>query len=199
MDTATAETMRQLLGDKWYGLIMLAVAICSMLATILPKPDTTSGAGRIYAPLYGIIQLLACNWGNAKNASQPNVGSIGSRLGVILLLCFIPLATACNKQAESTPPDLQALAVADHVTTVYEALHTEYLLLHEALPDKRPMLEQKVAPVLDDARHVVIILRQSASAWVHHKQKPGDWQATLQRSMAVITDAARLIAALKEG
>lgn len=195
MDPATAETLRPLLGDKWYGLLMLAVAICAMLATILPKPDTATRTGRIYAPLYGLIQLLACNWGRASNASGRPAARSG--LAVMLLVGLLPFTTACS--LKTLQPHEQALAVAEELTTTYTALHSQYTMLHDMLPEKRATLEREVAPALDASKRGLVLLRETASVWAASKQQPHDWEAIKTRTITMLGDVARLVASLKEG
>ena len=104
MDSTTVLTVLHALDLDVYAPVILAViGLASALAAILPVPQAGSNWGAARAAL----DLIACNIGQARNASHtpnssPNSTKTGAKLGAIMLLAGTIAACTSTERASVT-------------------------------------------------------------------------------------------------
>lgn len=53
-----------------YEYVGIALGAAAFIATGLPAPNPATKLGMVYGILYKMVNILACNWGQAKNAKD---------------------------------------------------------------------------------------------------------------------------------
>lgn len=116
----------------------------------------------------------------------------------VLLFGTLALGGCALKELQ---PHEKAVAISSELATSYKALHQQYLILHDTMPDRRDTLEHKVAPVMDASKHAIVLLGEAAHIWRTTKEQPGNWAELRDGAIRALGDAARLLATAtgKEG
>ena len=60
------ETLLTLIPANWLAIVTAVVALCSAVAAVTPTPKP----GSIWAKLYAVVDLLALNFGFAKDKGK---------------------------------------------------------------------------------------------------------------------------------
>lgn len=71
MDQIT-QVFQQIFGEHTATIILAVIGVCAIVAAQLPAPNTNTTWGKIYAPIYTLLQWWAQNYRYAKNASADN-------------------------------------------------------------------------------------------------------------------------------
>lgn len=126
------------------------------------------------------------------------IGGLWSKLkgkdksGLILpALCLVLVLPGCA--LKGLEGHEQAMVITDELTDAYVTMRENYLQLHEAFPDRRQDLEEKVAPRLDAARHALIALREIATAWATVKTQPDGWDAAFDAAVRSVAEASETL------
>lgn len=80
----------------------------------------------------------------------------------------------------------QGIAVTQELTETYYAMEDQYFKLPEKIQDE-------VAPLLDNYRHTLVLLRDSASLWYKNKAKPIEFDVLVQDITNIINDIKVII------
>lgn len=194
------ETVKPLLASRtvWGGIVSLLVAVLALCGINLDADMQTQlvdAALGIGAAIAGGLTI----WGRIKAKTSIKPVSVPGAKPLLLFALLLPvLAVTIGCALKGLQPHEQAMAVGEELRITYVALYQEYEQLHAALPDARPTLEEKVAPLLDKAKLAVIALREGAGTYARTKTAPGDWLALKTNAMRLLGDAAALLAAFKE-
>jgi len=204
-----------LLTEHWWLAVCLA-AVFSIVAQITPnKVDN-----RILFYLLKVVDFIALNFRKPTILTKSEDGTVAVDFdkyksgfirppliaGVALLALLVVACTGCVKNVapalENISPVDKAIVVTDEVTNAYEAVRAEYVDLVGTLgPDKSEWIKTNVAPVLDEGRAALVMVRESVAIWKATQIKPDEYNGQLARIRALIADAWAKIAQLtgKEG
>ncbi len=151
--------------ENWYTAIMACGFVCAFLATAMPAPP--EGSGPFYITLYNAVNLIACNFGKAKNAASSTVQSAESTAKKLIIPCFLVLtmasASGCALNTLST--EEQAQATMEEVTTLWFSLADSYNSVYELFPEKQETLASTVKPALEVARTSLVLARDAVLLW----------------------------------
>lgn len=167
-------------------LVALIVIGLTWVPTFLPVPTETSSA--FYVFLYKVLNAIAANVGNAKNANTPpsTTKSKTDTKNTMLVLLALGTLTLGGCALKNLEPHEQGLAVAEEVTTVYFALEEQY---YDLPADVQP----KVAPLLNKYRKTLILFRDSASLWYKTQEEPADFDMLYDTIGQLIMDIKAII------
>jgi len=149
----------------------------------------------------GVITAVGVIYGRIKadkkaTLKKPGGGSAGA---LLLALMLIPaLAGGCA--VKDMKPYEQASSVSYELMGVYLKAHDTYLeIYNEASPGLKEALAKDVAPYYNTTKSVLIELGDLSQAWRLTQEKPGEWDALLQKAQEMVPRlASKLNAVLKE-
>ena len=197
------ETFLSLLAEHWWLALCVAVAGFSVVAQITPNQVDN----RILFYLLKLVDILALNFRKPTILSKTEGGDVRVdfdkyKAGFInppvvgLLALLALLVVLCSGCAlKNLPPEDQALAVTDEITTAYMSVRAEYLDLSTELPpDKVAWMVEHVAPILDEGRDALVLAREAAATWKAYKVKPDNFEGLVDRVRRLVSDAWAKIA-----
>ena len=178
------------LSANWWLVLTTAVTVACAIAKATPNETDN----RIVAVLLRVVDILAMSTGKTKYTGD-RLGS--GKVGFINPLALIPLAVLSGVllfgsgcALKTLSPEDQAIAVTDELTTAYMSVRGEYLdLRNELPPDKAEWLKDNVAPILDEGRDALVIVREATATWKAYKVRPDNFDELVARVRRLVSDA----------
>lgn len=183
-------TKSLLTSRTFWGAALMMVASALAYFGIDFGAEDQSKLAYILAEGAGFVLTI---WGRISAKKTVTVKKSDVALG--LLLAAAVSLPACG--LKNSPAHEQAMAVTDSCITMYQALHSEYLNLHAALPDRRDYLESKVAPAMDMTKDALVALGDATALWARTQIKPADWDALSARVLNLLSDVGAILARVK--
>lgn len=170
-----------------YAIVPIILYAITVIATKLKTP--AEGSNKVYVFVYHLINLIAMNIGDAKNADDVAANNTKkcNTNNTLLVLVMAASLFAGGCALKNLEPHEQGIAVAQELTETYYALEDAYFTLPEST-------QEKVAPVLNKCRDSIVLLRDSASLWYRTKEKPTDFDELANTVSNLISDIYTLIA-----
>jgi len=207
---------------RWYELKIYKREVLTMAETkSILKSTTIKGA--LVTILGGFFALLQLDWnqpivdllqqnmeiiGGSLAAILGGVAAIYGRmrkdikplLGVLLLVCLLPVASGCSArqvttasgQTVETPAYVYALQTGQALQLAWKAAHEECARLREALPERRAYIDENIAPAIDKAKAAIILVRDASESWARTQVQPVDWGRLLADATQAWADAMTL-------
>lgn len=171
-----------------YAIVPIILYAITIIAAKLKTP--AEGSNKVYVFVYHLINFIAMNIGDAKNADDvaANRKLEFKPKDTLLVVIMSAAVMASGCALKNLEPHEQGIAVAQELTETYYILEEQYF----DLPSE---VQEQVAPLLNTYRKTLVLLRDSASLWYKTKAKPIEFDELSNSIAYLINDIKVLIMA----